>query len=841
MSKYEDNKTLYSSKINSDLTNKKQNKMKKADEHSMRLDENNPNHDITLEENNVYQFINELGELTPYPKYTKNKNETDREFYLRRMEDRKKSKDLIYKKMEEDENRFYEATVGIQKKDTKKSLGDKKKVNKLAEGLRNKKKSLDNKIEKSNDEAVKEQLEKRKDLILEYADMIGTDKNFNEEDFNKIIEGLESTFNIDLDRDGNISTTNKNLIKQFKGIQDKYSYLNEVGDLRKVNSSKIRSTEIMLKIPDDNNLNIDGKIQQEYLQSFIKKVYPDNDILYMATHYDENPDNPHTHVKLSGFNKSTNDFDLMNTEIKYLAKYAENESAKKYFNDKKNIDIEYVNKEIENLQSKIDFAFEIDDEDNEIKQNTHELEKMIKKLKEEKEHLENYHSCEVPKNKDGTLKKWKDYSVAEQKNHGAMFQDILFRGLNTKIKKDLGYNPNFKKRTLEQKMIDDHDYENRTGNILTRLNNRQNKIKEEIKRDLEQAEIDKKNIIDSATQEATIKQKELEEKNDTAQKKYLENLSKNNKAEIKLEENSNEIESLKKDKFLLVKAKQEEVKKFNETIENNTFLTEEEKKKIKKDTKNKQDNFEKYAEKSIDNFDWEPQSIPNEKYNKANIVTKNLISKTRLETEKEIQERFKKTIMEKAIFADRQALEETIILKDEELKKAKSYLKKHKGNIVKNSANKQLTIDNKNLIRQRDSRVTVEDHQKVLNELEETKTKLEETKKENSSLNNTIDNLNSTVEVLQGYVAELGVYFIEMREALQDDFVSTMKDFRKNITENIVRTCRDCYQQFTTKHKQLDDIEKETKPDDGWIDLENTDNPENDDISISIRKSPKIR
>lgn len=74
----------------------------------------------------------------------------------------------------------------------------------------------------------------------------------------------------------------------------------------------IQDMEIDFKIPDQWKIKGNPTELREFMKGFQKKHFPDYDVLYAVVHCDENPDNPHCHLKLSGKNNKTGNYDISN-------------------------------------------------------------------------------------------------------------------------------------------------------------------------------------------------------------------------------------------------------------------------------------------------------------------------------------------------------------------------------------------------------------------------------------------------------------------------------------------------------------------------------------------------
>lgn len=139
---------------------------------------------------------------------------------------------------------------------------------------------------------------------------------------------------------------NENNLTEFTDLKDKIIRRNDkikaikkLADFDILNGSKnrniqlkIQSTEVIFKIPDHNNINVAADHWVEVVHDYIKDNYPNNRLLYAAVHMDENGQNPHAHVSISGYNINTKDYDLPDQEMKILDRHM---SGKYPFKNKK--------------------------------------------------------------------------------------------------------------------------------------------------------------------------------------------------------------------------------------------------------------------------------------------------------------------------------------------------------------------------------------------------------------------------------------------------------------------------------------------------------------------------
>jgi hypothetical protein len=740
MSKYENSNTLYSNKLNTNGTKQSQAKMNKADNHSLRT-ELNPNADPNLEINNSYLFINKNNELQSFNP-EKFENENDADFYNRRMEERKKFKEDIYKKMKEEENKYFQESFGKGKISIKKDINNKKKMSEIGTNLRSKcKNAITKKIDKAtskNETELVKLFENEKLLINEFAELIGKKENFNKENVDRIIKELKSVYEI---TDGKkIKKSNQNTLDNFQKYFKDFGYLNEGQSYRDGSIKKIRSTEIILKIPDDNNLNIPGNVQQDFLKKFVGKVYPNNNIFYMVSHLDENPENPHTHLKLSGFNNKTNDFDLMNEEIKFLNSYVNKQSSKNYFNEKKDADLKFAQNEIINLNEKLLEA---------TTEETEEIEKILKLLNKEVDHLENYSKIEVPKNADGSLKKWSEYKLDEQKNHGVIFQDILYRSFENEINKKTDLKVNLKKRSLQQKLDDNHNYEDRKSNILERIHNRQNKVNEEIK-ELE--------VI-----------KENENKKIVGLKSDVETLE-NKKEKVRLQGKT------------IVSAKNSNIEEVNKINEKVFQVSDDDIKRTLKKTRGKQQKLTVNAFDKINDFieNYEelkkPLMVDNEKYKNIPLIKKAWTLEFRKETPEETKDRLVGIVKAFGNIAETQILEQDNLKLTLKNQKYLEHLKSIKA--IEKIGGASVHQELEQLQDKIKTMVTAETHNKVVN-------KLKEVEKVNQEQISFIDNLQNQLSNIKKSFKSVGMYLINSFKNDKQNTINNVENYKDETQDNL--------------------------------------------------------
>lgn len=113
-------------------------------------------------------------------------------------------------------------------------------------------------------------------------------------------------------------------VKRFNDKQKRISELETfnplVGTKSKNINFSILSKELVFKIPDKYNKNVKPDDWIKVGNGIKKSLYEDFDIIYSAVHCDENPDNPHLHMSLSGKNNKTGLFDIQDSLIKTLSK-----------------------------------------------------------------------------------------------------------------------------------------------------------------------------------------------------------------------------------------------------------------------------------------------------------------------------------------------------------------------------------------------------------------------------------------------------------------------------------------------------------------------------------------
>jgi len=870
MSKYEEYNTLYTSKLNSDGNTKSKNTMNRADWHSMRLDSNNPNHIIENEINNIYQFRNENGDLVDFD-IPKIKNETDEDYYQRRLEERKKYKDIIDALEEEKEKEFYKTHLGVNdEKEKKKITGLKTKAGQVAGKYRSKQiKTLTKKIEGldfENDKDDIERLTSRKKALMKFADMLSNEndperKELTQENYDEVLKTLKESFTEEeLEK-----KVNQNLINKINDDFKTFKILNNTQKMKGANR-KIRSTEVVWKIPDDNNITVEAPHQREYLHAVFRNLYKGHDILYMATHLDEtlagHKINGHTHAKISGFNNETKDFDIIDTEIKNLSKFAKSQNIKALMEKERQANIEYAKKEIEELEKALENKNNLTLDD--IKY----LNKTKKTLKETLVHLTEYTPLDIPTyekedeekglGKEGELKKWKHYSLPEQINHGVMFQTFMYESFKAYVKKKTNknhkeYDPawekykdyNFQKRSLEQKMIDKHDYNDRKAPILYRANNGQKKaleLAEKYKKEAEeakQAKIEAENQINTITENNKAEIEKINENHNQA----ITDLKTKNENEIK--KLNNEIDEMKEEKEILETYIQtvepEATKKLNQSFTLPVKETQEIKKFIATQSiiKNKKrEEINKALIEYLSNPEiYKPKKVDNENYNDDTILDtlKNAFkSPKRLETQEEINERINNHI-NNVIFKDFplndiKALQEENTIQKRQNKRLMEILKSKSKDIMTRETIETLQQRLENTVPVKQYNDLVEEFKTINEENTALKATNKTLKESNTELEEENNTLRGKITEYRAKLQKLGFYFIDQFKAKKDAFIMelfTWKAEQKNEEDkNIVVNCQNSFEQNTMEYKELEEIE----------DLSNTDNIDTDWGTNTLKK-----
>ncbi len=114
---------------------------------------------------------------------------------------------------------------------------------------------------------------------------------------------------------------------KIKRFNDKVKRINQlgyynglIGDRSRNTSYTIFSKELLYKIPDDSKVNISPEHWQAMAKKIDSLIYPNFKTMYSVVHVDENPDNPHLHMRKSGLNIETGEFDIQDQVMANLAK-----------------------------------------------------------------------------------------------------------------------------------------------------------------------------------------------------------------------------------------------------------------------------------------------------------------------------------------------------------------------------------------------------------------------------------------------------------------------------------------------------------------------------------------
>jgi len=119
----------------------------------------------------------------------------------------------------------------------------------------------------------------------------------------------------------NLSVLGK--IKRFNNKSQAIQDLEKANNLLDIKdnsglSYKAISTEKLFKIPDQWGINVKPEHWNKIINKYHQKYFKNFDKYYTAVHCDENPDNPHAHFRMSGFNRKTQSFDLPNYELNLI-------------------------------------------------------------------------------------------------------------------------------------------------------------------------------------------------------------------------------------------------------------------------------------------------------------------------------------------------------------------------------------------------------------------------------------------------------------------------------------------------------------------------------------------
>ena len=325
MEKYKDYSTAYINSIR--VKTGSGNLNKSLDEHSLRL-MNSPEElehfDQTKEINNQYYVLNnETGELELMT-FERKQNESAKDYYLRRVEQRQKISDFIQDDIKNNRKIWKNSTLA----ETENAKGETVKIShskqtQLIKDRTQIKRKIKNwadteKNEKKKKKATSEEL----NFWNEVYSNIGN----NEIDPDELLAQLDCFDNVSRYND---KTKAINKLKDFNCL---------LGAERR-NKRFVESAEYMIKIPDDNHILWEPDHQKQFLETLLKEMLPDHKIYYIAIHLDENEQNPHIHAKVSGFNEKTKKYDLVDSELQYLEKYKKSLKATHKINKTKNKDL----------------------------------------------------------------------------------------------------------------------------------------------------------------------------------------------------------------------------------------------------------------------------------------------------------------------------------------------------------------------------------------------------------------------------------------------------------------------------------------------------------------------
>lgn len=282
--------TLY---ISTNRTSFHKSKVAEAgDKHNLRLDKNNPNFDPDLVKNNIF-LCERQGEIQSVKPTDNNLNGLMK---------------YQTKILAQEEKKYNEA---IRENDTL-SNEEKKKLSKERSKLKT---SLNKWIDNPKTHSIEKEIFKKS--ISDLVNNMGCGETLLRE-----FEQIE-----------NIKISRRN---------DKIKALSKLGDFKELEKSKnrnyglkIKSTEFVFKIPDQNNINISAKDWEKIGKHFLKNNFPDNKLLYCAIHADENPNNTHMHIRISGFNNQSNDFDFPEQEMKIVKKHLYENGLEDIYNGRK--------------------------------------------------------------------------------------------------------------------------------------------------------------------------------------------------------------------------------------------------------------------------------------------------------------------------------------------------------------------------------------------------------------------------------------------------------------------------------------------------------------------------
>lgn len=252
--------------------------MDSSNYHNLRLDPENPNYDPDLTENNKYFILsnNRLKDIKPTP------------------ENLIKIKSHIDNQLDNDLSKYFNS------RNAESDISETEKKQLWMERAK-----LKAKFEKWNNNEKTSAIEKE---IFEMAISDLNDKRISSDE---LLNKFEQITDIKISRRND----------KLKALQ-KISDFDKIAELKNKNiNRKIISMEILFKIPDDSNIKVSDEDWKTLVTTFIKDNFPNNKPLYIAIHNDENPDNPHPHVQLSGLNYKTKELDIPDQEIKSLRKW----------------------------------------------------------------------------------------------------------------------------------------------------------------------------------------------------------------------------------------------------------------------------------------------------------------------------------------------------------------------------------------------------------------------------------------------------------------------------------------------------------------------------------------
>lgn len=113
-------------------------------------------------------------------------------------------------------------------------------------------------------------------------------------DFEALELGKVQRYNDKIKRIGSIETLNPR----------------ETNQPTRIAALTVISKELLFKIPDQYQVNLEPEDWIKATRNIVKKIYPEFDTIYEAVHCDENPENSHIHIRLSGLNNDTYLFDI---------------------------------------------------------------------------------------------------------------------------------------------------------------------------------------------------------------------------------------------------------------------------------------------------------------------------------------------------------------------------------------------------------------------------------------------------------------------------------------------------------------------------------------------------